>query len=152
MLNFQFNLILIKIICMIHLKRKKDLIDRFMPFTYVLDNKEGNIKTGEEIELSPKEEYAIFQLKYLYFKSSKILLKKDLKTKITVGTAINDWFIIIVIPFLILIFILISFTDQEIGIWNDAAKVIGIAYFGVLCYFPTFGHKKYLSIDIVFEE
>lgn len=136
---------------MIYLKRKKDLIDRFMSFTYVLDNKEGNIKSGEEIELSPKEEYAIFQLKYLYFKSPKILLKKDLKTKITVGTAINNWFIIVVLPFLILIFILISFADLDIGVWNNVAKVIGIAYFGVLCYFPTFGYKKYLSIDIEFE-
>lgn len=123
-----------------------------MPFTYVLDNKEGKIRAGEVIELNPTEEYTIFKIRYLYFKSSEILLKKDVKTEITVGTAINNAFILTVIPFLILIFILISFTNQDIGIWNDVAKVIGIAYLGVLCYFPTFGYKKYLSIDIEFEE
>ncbi|MBO0330399.1 hypothetical protein [[Muricauda] lutisoli] len=137
---------------MITLKRKKDLIDLLIPYRYCVNGREGQIKAGETVPLEFEDDYVFFQLKYLYFKSPKILLKKDVKTEITVGTAISNSFILTVIPFLILIFILISFTKQDIGIWNDVAKIIGIAYFGVLCYFPTFGYKKYLSIDIAFEE
>ena len=133
---------------MITLKRKKDLIDLLRPYTYYINGKEGKIKAGEMVPLKFEDEYGYFQLKYLYFKSPKILLKKDLKTEITVGTAINNAFILTMIPFLILIFILTSFTEQDIGVWNDIAKIVGIAYFGVLCYFPTFGYKKYLSISI----
>lgn len=133
---------------MITLKRKKDLIDLLIPYTYSINGSESKIKAGEKVQLNLEDDYGFFQLKYLYFTSPKILLKKDLKTEITVGTAINNAFILTMIPFLILIFILISFTDQNLGFWNDVAKIVGIAYFGVLCYFPTFGYKKYLTISI----
>ena len=127
-------------------------MDRFRTFTYVLDNSEGKIKAGESIQLELEDDYSFFQVKYLYFKSPKILLKKGLNTQITIGTAINNVFILTLMPILTIVFILITFTEQEIGVWNNLAKIIGIAYLGVLCYFPTFGHKKYLSISIKYEE
>lgn len=127
-------------------------MDRFRTFTYVLDNSEGKIKAGESIQLELEDDYSFFQVKYLYFKSPKILLKKGLNTQITIGTAINNVFILTLMPILTIVFILITFTEQEIGVWNNLAKIIGIAYLGVLCYFPTFGYKKYLGLEVEFEQ
>lgn len=137
---------------MITLTRKKELLDRFRPYTYVLGNLECKIKAGESIELDFKDEYCFFQVKYLYFKSPKILLKKGLNTQITIGTAISNWFILAVLPFLVIVFFFMTYSEHEIGIWNGVAKIIGIAYLGVLCYFPTFGHKKYLGLEIEFKQ
>lgn len=137
---------------MITLTRKKELLDRFRPYTYVLGNLECKIKAGESIELDFEDEYSFFQVKYLYFKSPKILLKKGLNTQITIGTAISNWFILAVLPFLVIVFLFMTYSEHEIGIWNDVAKIIGIAYLGVLCYFPTFGYKKYLGLEVEFKQ
>lgn len=137
---------------MVEIIRKKDLIDFFMPYTCVINKIERPIKAGEKITLDTLEEINFIHIKYLYFKTPKIIVTDKTPAKIIVGSSIGNWFIITIIPFLILILVLISITDNDLGIWNEIAKYIGIFYCGLLFYFPTFGYKKYLSLEIKYND
>lgn len=133
---------------MLVIKRRKDLTDFFSPYNYLINNSVKKISSGENIKINLEKDVNFFQVKFLYFKSQKILIQKDIDVKITIGSCLNNYLILLVIPFITINFFLMSFTEYDLLYFYEISKYLALFYFGSLIYFSTFGYKKYISLEI----
>lgn len=137
---------------MIKISRRKDLTDFFAIYKYSINNKQKNIKAGETITIDLNEKISFFQVQFLYFKSQKILLHKEVDTTIKIGSCIDNKLIFFVMPFALLSLFLASFTDLDWPLFYEISKYLALFYFLVLIYFSTFGYKKYLHVEMKYQK
>lgn len=131
--------------------RKLDFIDMVFPFTVYLNEEKHKIGIRASKSIKLDHDVNTLKVKYLYFKTDEFQIHSQFDTEVVLKSCIDKKLQILVGFVFITAFVLMLF-DLHYNWLNDIVKFVALAYFSILAYFSTFGHKRYIGVNINYKK
>ena len=128
--------------------RQNDYIDNAFPYKIVVNDVMYLIYTGETKNIQLTKKNNEVYVKYLYFKTKKMIIKENEIKILKISTFRNRNIFIAFILLFIVCFILMSFQFLELSFFYNISALLASVFMLRFFYYCTFGYKSYIKVEL----